>query len=163
MTREISLRLAWPLVLSVALFCPFETNGAPENNDLTSGQKYEIVGELYAHRVSDDLNSRKLSIISLVPLRLSGPEIISRQLVPLGSVLTVIDKAPKKFFAFLYPERYVVSVNTIDSPAGIPVVIDLSRGIEGRTTALNPLIFKPLFGQSGQSGTIGDRPRLNRD
>ncbi|CAG9931718.1 hypothetical protein [Candidatus Nitrotoga arctica] len=145
MTREISLSLAWLLVLSVALSCPFETNAAPENRDLRIGQKYEIVGELYVHSVSDDLNSRKVSIISLVPLRLSGPEIISRQLVPTGSVLTVVDKAPKKVFAFLYPDRYVVRVNTIESPVGIPVVIDLSRGIEGKSTALNPLIFKPLF------------------
>ena len=145
MTRAISLRLAGLLVLWVALSCPFETNAASGNKDLRIGQKYEIVGELYVHSVSDDLNSRKVSIISLVPLRLSGPEIISRQLVPTGSVLTVVDKAPKKVFAFLYPDRYIVRVNTIKSPVGIPVVIDLSRGIEGKSTALNPLIFKPLF------------------
>lgn len=144
MARVILLRLAWLLVLPVALSCPFETNATPENNDLRIGQKFEIVGELYAHSVSDDLNSRKVSIISLVPLRLSGPEIISRQLVPIGSVLTVVDKAPKKFFAFLYPDRYVVHINTIESPAGISAVIDLYRGIEGKSTALNPLIFKPL-------------------
>lgn len=145
MTQEISLRLAWLSVLLASLSCSFDINAAPGNNDLKIGQKYEIVGELYAHSVCDDLNTRKVSIIILEKLRLSGPEIISRKLVPTGSVLTVVDKAPKKFFAFLYPDRYVVRVNTIDSPAGIPVVIDLSRGIEGKSTALNPLIFKPLF------------------
>jgi hypothetical protein len=145
MTRAISLRLAGLLVLWVTVSCPFETSAASENKDLQIGQKYEIVGKLYVHSVSDDLNSRKVSIISLVPLRLSGPEIISRQLVPTGSVLTVVDKAPKKVFAFLYPDRYIVRVNTIKPPVGIPVVIDLSRGIEGKSTALNPLIFKPLF------------------
>lgn len=147
MIREISLSLTWLLVLSAALSCPFDTNAAPGNEDLRIGQKYEIVGELYVHSVSDDLNSRKVSIITLEHLRLSGPEIISRQLVPTGSVLTVVDKVPSKVFVFAFPcpDRYVVRVNTIESPKGIPVVIDLSRGIEGKSTALNPLIFKPLF------------------
>lgn len=145
MTQKYPLSLAWLLVLLVVLPVPFETIAAAENNDLHIGQKYEIVGELYAHSICNDRYCKEVYIIDLVPLRLRGPEIFSRQLVPIGSVLTVVDKAPKKFFAFLYPDRYVVRVNTIDSPAGIPVVIDLSRGIEGKSTALNPLIFKPLF------------------
>jgi hypothetical protein len=121
---------------------------APGDSDLQSGQKFEIVGELYAHGVITDPRSGKLSFISVVPLRLRGPEIISSQLVPIGSILTIVDKEPKKraFFVFPYPDRYVVHVNTIDAPAGIPVVIGLSRGIEGKSTPLNPLIFKPLFG-----------------
>ena len=116
-----------------------------DNDDALIGQQYEIVGELYAHSVADDLNSRVVSIIDLVPLRLTGPEIISRQLVPTGSILTIVKKAPKRLFAFLYPDRYIVRVNTIDAPPGIPIVIGLSRGIEGTSTALNPRIFKPLF------------------
>jgi hypothetical protein len=115
MTRAISLRLAGLLVLWVTLSCPFETNANSGNNGIRIGQKYEIVGELYVHSVSDDLNSRKVSIITLEQLLLSGPEIISRQLVPTGSVLTVVDKAPKKVFAFFYPDRYIVRVNTIKS------------------------------------------------
>lgn len=145
LTQKNPLRLAWLLALSVTLSCPCATNAAPRNNDLRIGQKYEIVGELYAHSICDDRYCREVTIIDLVPLRLRGPEIFSRQLVPVGSVLTVVDKAPKKFLAFLYPDRYVVRVNTIKSPIGIPVIIDLSRGIEGKSTALNPLIFKPLF------------------
>jgi hypothetical protein len=54
------------------------------------------------------------------------------------------EKAPKRFFAFLYHDRYIVRVNTIDALPGIPIVIELHRGIEGKSTALNPLIFKPL-------------------
>lgn len=147
MTRVISLPLAWlkTLLITVIMSVSFEPSAAEKSNKLQIGKEFEIVGQLYAHGVCHDLNSRKLSFISLVPLRLSGPEIISRKLVPLGSILTVVDKAPKKFLAFLYPDRYIVRVNTIDAPAGIPVVIDISRGIEGTSTALNPLIFKPLL------------------
>lgn len=146
MTREFLVSLVWLLVLSVSMTSPSESRGvAPGDHDLRIGQKYEIVGTLYAHSVSDDLQARKVSFISLVPLRLSGPEILSRQRVPMGSVLTIIARAPKKTFAFLYPDRYVVRVDTINAPVGTPVVIGLSRGIEGKSTALNPLIFKPLF------------------
>jgi hypothetical protein len=145
MTKHIPVGLRWLLVLLIALSSPLETNTAAGNDDVRIGQKYEIVGELYAHSVADDLNSRVVSFIDLVPLRLRGPEIISRQLVPIGSILTIVEKAPKRLFAFLYPDEYIVRVNTIDAPAGIPIVIDLSRGIEGKSTALNPLIFNPLF------------------
>jgi hypothetical protein len=144
MMSKTSLLLWWLFVLAVALFSPLEADSAPDNSDLRAGQKYEIVGELYAHGVADDLNSRQLSVISLVPLRLSGPEIISRALVPKGSILTIVDRGPKRFFSFLYPDEYIVRVAGLDAPAGIPVVIDLSRGIEGRSTPLNPEIFKPL-------------------
>jgi hypothetical protein len=113
-------------------------------DDVRIGQRYEVVGELYAHGVADDINSRQLSLISLVPLRLSGPEIVSRRLVPLGSVLTIVDRAPTKFLAFLYPDRFLVTVAGLEVPAKIPVVIDLSRGVQGKSTPLNPEIFKPL-------------------
>jgi hypothetical protein len=145
MTKHIPVGLRWLLILLIALSSPLETHTAAGDDEVRIGQKYEIVGELYALSVADDLNSRVVSIIALVPLRLRGPEIISHQLVPAGSILNIVEKAPKKLFAFLYPDRYIVRVNTIDAPPGIPIVIDLSLGIEGKSTALNPLIFKPLF------------------
>lgn len=139
---------AWLLALSISLTSPFVSGAAPGDNDLQSGQKFEIVGELYAHNVITDLDSGKVSIISVVPLQLRGSEIFSRQRVPIGSILTIVEKSPKKkFFAFLYPDEYVVRINTIDAPAGIPVVIEIFRGIEGKSTPLNPLIFKPLLDQ----------------
>jgi hypothetical protein len=113
MIKHIPIGLRWLLVLLIALSSALEANTAAGNDDALIGQKYEIVGELYAHRVADDLNSRVVSFISLVPLQLTGPEIISRQLVPTGSILTIVEKAPKRLFAFLYPDRYIVRVNTI--------------------------------------------------
>jgi hypothetical protein len=145
MIKHILACLRWLLALLIALSSALEGNTAAGNDDTMIGQKYEIVGELYAHSVAEDLNSRVVSFIELVPLRMRGTEIISRNLVPTGSILTIVEKAPSRFFAFLYPYRYIVRVNTIDAPAGIPMYIDLSRGIEGKSTPLNPLIFKPLF------------------
>jgi len=141
MIKHIPACLRWLLVLLIAL----EAHTAAGNDEAMIGQQYEIVGELYAHSVAHDLNSRVVSIITLEPLWLTGPEIISRQFVPTGSILTIVEKAPKRFFAFLYPDRYIVRVNTIAAPAGIPIVIDLTHENEGKSTALNPLIFKPLF------------------
>jgi hypothetical protein len=144
MNGSRSLRLVELLALSLALASAFWSVAARGNDDLRIGQRYEIVGELYAYGVADDLNSRQLSVISLVPLRLSGPEIISRKLVPKGSILTIVDRGPKRFLSFLYPDEYIVRVTGLDAPAGTPIVIDLSRGIEGKSTPLNPEIFKPL-------------------
>lgn len=145
MTKAFTAALTRVSALFVLVTSPSPISGAPGSNDLLTGQKYQIVGQLYAHNVSDDLKSRTVSTVTLVPLRLTGPEIISRKLVPKGSVLTIVGKAPKKAFAFLYPDRYIVSINTVDAPTGVPVVIDLSRGIEGKSTVLNPQIFQLLF------------------
>ena len=74
-------------------------------HELQAGQKFEIIGELHAHAVRDDFTSSAVAVVTLVPLRLSGPEIISRQQVPYGSVMTVLGRAPKRFLAFLYADR----------------------------------------------------------
>jgi hypothetical protein len=144
MNAHLSVRFAGLLALSLALASTFWSIAARGSDDLRIGQRYQIVGQLYAYGVADDLNSRQLSLISLVPLKLSGPEIISQQLIPQGSILTIVDRGPRKFLAFLYPDRYIVQVTGVDTPRGIPVVIDLSRGIQGKSTPLNPEIFKPL-------------------
>ena len=149
MIKHIPACLISLLALLIALSSALEGNTAAGNDDTIIGQQYEIVGELYAHNVADDLNLRVVSFIELVPLRLTGPEIISRQLVPTGSILTIVEKAPKRLFAFLYPDRFIVRVNTIHAQAGIPIAIDLSRGIEGKSSTLNPLIFKPILNSSG--------------
>ena len=145
--------IAFTLFTVICIFCGPSygkelqpgSGAAPGDSDLQNGQKFEIVGELYALGIIDDLRSRKLSSIVVLPLRLRGPEIISSQLVPIGSILTIVGKSPKRLFAFLHPVRYIVQIDSIDAPAEIPVVIELYLGSEGKSTPLNPLIFKPLF------------------
>ncbi|WP_173052028.1 hypothetical protein [Candidatus Nitrotoga sp. AM1P] len=153
--RRISF--TFTLFIVICIFCGQSyakelqpgSGAVPGDSELQSGQKFEIVGELYAIGVTDDPRSGKLSFIALHQFRIRGHEIVSRQLVPIGSILTIVDKKPKKraFFVFPYPDRYVVHINTIDAPAGISIVLRLEGGIEGKSTPLNPLIFKPLLGQ----------------
>jgi hypothetical protein len=76
---------AWLLALSISLTSPFVSSAAPGDSDLQSGQKFEIVGELYALGVATDLGSRKLAAIDLDRFRLSGPEILSVHPVPVGT------------------------------------------------------------------------------
>ena len=148
--------IAFTLFTVICIFCGQSyaeelqrgSGAVPNDSELQSGQKFEIVGELYAYGIIDNSRPAKLLNISLDPLRLRGPEIISSQLVPIGSRITIVNKEPKRaraYFIFSYPVRYVVQIDSIDAPAGIPVVIDLCCGIEGKSTPLNPLIFKPLF------------------
>ncbi|BBJ23189.1 hypothetical protein W01_11160 [Candidatus Nitrotoga sp. AM1P] len=115
---------------------------------MQSGQKFEIARKLYALGVTDDLRSRKLSFIDLSSLRLRELEILSTQPVPIGSIVTIVNKEPKRaraYFIFSYPVRYIVQTDSIDAPAGIPVLISLGSGNEGKSTPLNPLIFKLLL------------------
>src|SRR5689334_6290827 len=92
LSKTIPVCLRWLVALLIALSSSLEANTAAGDDNAITGQKYEIIGELYAHSVADNLNSRVVSFISLVPLRLTGPEIISRQLVPTGSILTIVEK-----------------------------------------------------------------------
>lgn len=139
-----SLRLVGLLTLSIALARTFSSIAALGSDDLRIGQRYEIVGELYAYGVANNLNTRQLSVIGLETLHLSGPEIISKQPVPKGSILTIVDKGATRFPSSLYPDRYIVQVTGLDAPTGIPVVIDLCCGIRGKSTPLTPATFKPI-------------------
>jgi hypothetical protein len=130
--------------LSLVLASTFWGIAALAKDDLRIGQRYEIVGQIYAYGIADDLNSRQLSWIDLSPLNLSGPEIISKQSVPAGSILTIIDRPPKRFLEFLYSDGYVVRISSFDAPAGIQLRFELCCGIQGNSTPLNPGIFKPV-------------------
>ena len=108
------------------------------------GAEYEVVGELYVHEVATDLNKRTLALVVLVPLRLSGPEILFRRLVVPGSHVRILARSSRRWPAFLYPDEYVVEVDSISPPVGVPVLLGLSRGNEGGSGSLNPLIYRSL-------------------
>jgi hypothetical protein len=132
-------------MLSICFAALFPSGGqAGQLNELRAGEKYEIVGTLYAHGVAHDLDKRTVSIVVLEKLRLSGPEVVWRRVVPVGSTLTIVERAPKKLFIFFAAPRYIVRISGIEMPPDVPIVIDLSRGVEGSMTPLNPQIFKPL-------------------
>jgi hypothetical protein len=121
-----------------------ETRGKNEIPELLLGSQFEIVGDLYAHEIAGNLNKRKVDWISILPLQLSGAEVLSRRLILVGSKLRVLSKRPRRWPTFLYAQDYVVEIDSITPPNGSPILLSQTRGNEGRTTALNPAIFKPL-------------------
>ena len=124
------------------------TSKADNLNDVTVsvqlGAEYEIVGELYVHEVATDLKKRTVDYMVLVPLRLSGPEILSRRLVPAVSRVRVLERRARQWPAFLYSDKFVVEVDAIASTADAPVLLGLSRGNEGKSGSLNPSIYRHL-------------------
>lgn len=124
--------------------CGLPSQSKTKANDLVPGEKYEVVGELYALWVATDLNTRKPGVIAIVPLRLRGPEILSVYELPRGSTIKILRKAQPRWPAVLYPDRYLVESNAIDVATDLPVVLDLAQGNEGTTTALNPSIYRSL-------------------
>lgn len=137
------------LVFAGAVFAFASASGmglAPKQTptNLAPGEVFEVVGELYALWVTNNLNDRKPDIIDIVPLRLRGPEILSVQLLPRGSRIEIVRKMESRSPAFIYPERYLVISKSIDNPTGVPIVLDISRGNEGTATPLNPEIYRPL-------------------
>ena len=142
--------MAFIVVIAVACFGRLGlavTSGEGDRGKATSlriGSEFEVVGALYAHEVATNLNARKTDFMVLVPLRLSGPEILSRQLVPLGSRVRVLAKTTEKWPSFLYPEKYLVEVSSIPKQINLSIVLGLSRGNEGSSTPLNPSIYKPI-------------------
>lgn len=138
-----SYSFVWIICISFAVLFLTGSNAGKEK-ELRPGERYEVIGPLYAYGIAHDLRTRAVSIVALESLQLSGPEIVSRQVVPLGSTLTIVEAAERKLFSFLYPPRYIVRISGVEVPAEVPVVIDLSRGVEGSTTPLNTKIFKAL-------------------
>jgi hypothetical protein len=106
------------------------------------GAEYEIVGELYVHEVATDLSKRTVVYMVLLPLRLSGPEILSRCLVSPGSRMRVVARSARRWPAFLYPDQYVVEVDSIARTVDVPIRLGLSRGNEGSSGSLNPSIYR---------------------
>ena len=46
-------------------------DAGPAADDLMPGDEVEILGELYAYGVAEDLRTRAVALIAIVPLRLS--------------------------------------------------------------------------------------------
>ena len=125
-----------------------DTSAAGNSGDVAPpirvGAEYEIVGKLYVHEVATDLNKRTVAYMVLLPLRLSGPEILSRCLVAPGSRIRVVARSARRWPAFLYPDQYVVEVDSISRTVDVPIRLGLSRGNEGSSGSLNPSIYRHL-------------------
>lgn len=109
------------------------------------GTEYLVVGTLYVYEVTKNLNKRTVDFVELVPLRMSGPEILSQRVVPLGSRLRIVSRAPKRWYSFLMGDRYLVELDSIQPPTGVTIHLEIARGNQGATTPLNPAIFEPVL------------------
>ena len=112
---------------------------------LDAGNRYRIVGPVYSSGVYRSLNNRQLNrqmaFGSLSAVRFSGPEVAFQCEVPLGTIMTIVDSAPKVWHLPFLANRYFVRLDP-DLSRALDVDLELNRGIEGSLDGLNPAIFR---------------------
>jgi hypothetical protein len=124
------------------------------SEQLQSGNRYKIVGQVYLSGIYRDLNNRQLNkqmaVGSLTAVRFSGPEVAFQDKVPLGTIVTIIGPAPKRLPFPFFANRYFIRLHP-DLSRGLDVVLELNRGIEGDLDGLNPELFSRQENQGNQS------------
>lgn len=115
------------------------------------GNRYKIIGPVYLSGIYLKLNNRQLSkhsaVGSLTAVQFSGPEVGFQCKVPVGTIMTIIGPAPKRFPLFFIANQYFIKLDP-DLSRGLDVELELNRGIEGSLDGLNPELFR-LIGDSG--------------
>jgi hypothetical protein len=129
---KISMVIALALTMSIAKAC----------EEVKVGDRYEVVGTLYAHGVYLDLNVRQLSIIILGPVRARGPEVAFEREIPKGTVITISGNSDRR--SPFGSNRYFVELSPTELPSDVNIVLELHRGNEGESTPLNPQIFRKV-------------------
>lgn len=108
------------------------------------GNRYKIVGPMYISGIYKNLNSRQLNKLSavgsLTAVQFSGPEVGFQCKVPVGTIMTIIGSAPKRFPLFFLADQYFIKLDP-DLSRGLDVILELNRGIEGSLDGLNPELF----------------------
>jgi len=110
------------------------------------GNRYKIVGPVYLSGIYRDLNNRQLNkqmaVGDLTAVRFSGPEVAFQRKVPVGTIMTIIGPAPKRFSLSppFFPSTYFVQLDP-DLSRGLKVELELNRGVEGSLDGLNPELF----------------------
>ena len=126
--------------VSSPIFCGISFAGG----QLQAGNKYKIVGPVYLSGIYMKLNNRQLSkqatVGSLTAVQFSGPEVGLQRKVPIGTIMTIIGPAPKRFPLFFLADQYYIKLDP-DLLRGIDIEIELNRGIDGNLDGLNPELF----------------------
>ena len=127
-------------IVNSTIFCgPSYASEQPQH-----GSRYKIVGPVYLSGIYLKLNNRQLNkqsaLGSLTAVQFSGPEVGFQCKVPVGTIVTIIGPAPKRFPLFFIANRYFVQLAP-DLSRGLDVVLELNRGIEGSLDGLNPELF----------------------
>lgn len=125
----------------ICIFC-----GLSYANDKPQiGNQYKIVGPMYLSGIYLNLNSRQLNrqlaFGDLTAVQFSGPEVAFQRKVPVGTIMTIVDRAPKRVPLPFYANRYFIRLEPVDPPSELDVILELNRGIEGSLDGLNPELF----------------------
>jgi len=111
---------------------------------LLPGSRYKIIGPVYLSGIYLKLNNRQLNkqtaVGSLTAVQFSGPEVGFQCKVPVGTIMTIIGPAPKRFPLFFLANQYFIRLDP-DLSRGLDVELELNRGIEGSLDGLNPELF----------------------
>lgn len=108
------------------------------------GRKYQIIGEIRAYGIATNLNAKRVDYITLIPLGIAGPEVVTTNKVAPGSTVTVlsVQKTNRWIDGDL---TYFVELLGTKLPPTPRVQIDLMRGNEAKASLeLNPVIFRPI-------------------
>ncbi len=121
------------------------------NEKLQPGSKYKIIQPLYLTAAYDSRNHKYLSKETarayLEPIRYYKTSLVAFQCeVPTGTIMTIIDTAPKVWRIPFFANRYFIQLDP-DLSRGLDVVLELNRGIEGTLDGLNPELFSRLEGE----------------
>ena len=116
------------------------------SNELQPGNKYRTIQPLYLMAVYDSLNNRQLSRETarayLHPKRYYDKSWVAFQHeVPVGTIMTILEPAPKVWHLSFFANRYFVRLEP-DISHGLDVVLELNRGIQGTLDGLNSELFE---------------------
>jgi hypothetical protein len=143
MSRRIALKLASGYVMYAGMGGILATESSFDVAEVVEiGSVYEVIGDLYAHEVISNLDDRRVALIDLVPVRMSGRYILSRVIIRPGSRVRIVAKRERRWPPILFPDQFLVEVDSIVGVEGIPVVLGMSRGNEGPSGSLNPSIYR---------------------
>jgi len=114
------------------------------SEQLQAGNRYKIIGPVYLSGIYLKLNNRQLNkqaaVGTLSATQFSGPEVGFQCKVPVGTIVTIIGPAPKRFPLFFVANQYFIRLDP-DLSRGLDVELELNRGIEGSLDGLNPELF----------------------
>lgn len=128
--------------LIVIIFFLFSRSYA---EDLKAGQKYKIIKPVYLAAWYNNLGNKKISkdaadAYLAVSKNADRPYIGFQAEVPIGTVMTIIGPAPKKWYLFFQGDFYFIKLEP-DLSQGLDIKLQLDRGMEGNLDGLNPEIF----------------------
>jgi hypothetical protein len=115
------------------------------------GARYCVVADhLSAYGVYASSDDKRMSYVTLIPMRVGGSEFAFRRDVPKGTIVT-IKSAWQPYMLLPASVYYLVSVDNADLAPGVPVRLQLDRGNEGIGADLNPAIYR-MISESDANG-----------